>query len=266
MSKQLQKWRQRDEAKGRALYTVEDGIVKFRGSAAVFHAGNLFCFGKFSCCFSCWKSVFLWEDTGNPYPKQVEPGLEDIEKPSSTMVILEKAMFDAMSVDRGSDVKKDLSNARIKDSNCLYDPKIHDCVDALDGIHIRVKVSDVDAPRYRGRKDWPTTNMLVGCSFDLKFIYVLAGWEEIASDSRNIKNALSRRDKLIIPHGKYYLVDSGFMLKRDLITPYREIHYHLKEYSRCGPTNAKELFSLRHESLRGAISFWGFKEEISNYY
>ncbi|KAG6507954.1 hypothetical protein ZIOFF_033309 [Zingiber officinale] len=162
MSKQLQKWRQRDEAKGRALYTVEDGIVKFRG-------------------------------------------------------------------------------------------RLLDCVDALDGIHIRVKVSDVDAPRYRGRKDWPTTNVLVGCSFDLKFIYVLAGWEGIASNSRNIKNALSRRDKLIIPHGKYYLVDSGFMLKRDLITPYREIHYHLKEYSRCDPTNVKELFNLRHESLRSAI-------------
>ncbi|KAG6490385.1 hypothetical protein ZIOFF_051681 [Zingiber officinale] len=53
--------------------------------------------------------------------------------------------------------------------------------------------------------------------------------------------------------GKYYLVDSGFMLKRGLITPYRGICYHLKEYSRCGPTNANELFNLRHASLRKAI-------------
>ncbi|KAG6528039.1 hypothetical protein ZIOFF_010177 [Zingiber officinale] len=43
------------------------------------------------------------------------------------------------------------------------------------------------------------------------------------------------------------------MLKRDLITPYRGIRYHLKEYSRCGPTNVKELFNLRHATLRGAI-------------
>ncbi|XP_074559887.1 uncharacterized protein LOC141815924 [Curcuma longa] len=140
----------------------------------------------------------------------------------------------------------------IESSNRFY-PYFKDCVGALDGTHIRVKVSDVDAPRYRGRKDWPTTNVLAACSFDLKFTYVLAGWEGTASDSRIIKNALSRRDKLIIPHGKYYLVDSGFMLKRDLITPYRGIRYHLKEYSRCGPTNAKELFNLRHASLRNAI-------------
>ncbi|KAG6535299.1 hypothetical protein ZIOFF_000264 [Zingiber officinale] len=140
----------------------------------------------------------------------------------------------------------------IESSNRFY-PYFKDCVGALDGTHIRVKVSDVDAPQYRGRKDWPTTNVLAGCSFDLKFTYVLAGWEGTASDSRIIKNALSKRDKLIIPHGKYYLVDSGFMLKRDLITPYRGIRYHLKEYSRCDPTNAKELFNLRHATLRGAI-------------
>ncbi|KAG6527993.1 hypothetical protein ZIOFF_010130 [Zingiber officinale] len=53
--------------------------------------------------------------------------------------------------------------------------------------------------------------------------------------------------------GKYYLVGSGFMLKRGLITPYRGIRYHLKEYSRCGPTNAKELFNLRYASLCNAI-------------
>ncbi|KAG6530240.1 hypothetical protein ZIOFF_012463 [Zingiber officinale] len=127
------------------------------------------------------------------------------------------------------------------------------CVGALDGTHIRVKVSDEDARIYRGRKDWPTTNVLAAYSFDLKFTYILSGWEGTTSDSRIVKNALSRHDKLLIPHGKYYLVDSGFMLKRGLITPYRGIRYHLKEYSRCGPTNAKELFNLRHTSLRNAI-------------
>ena len=32
--------------------------------------------------------------------------------------------------------------------------------------------------------------------------------------------------------GKYYLVDAGFMLRSGLITPYRKVRYHLKEYSR----------------------------------
>ncbi|KAG6506749.1 hypothetical protein ZIOFF_032078 [Zingiber officinale] len=94
----------------------------------------------------------------------------------------------------------------IESSNRFY-PYFKDYVGALDGTHICVKVSDVDAPRYRGRKDWPTTNVLVGCSFDLKFIYVLAGWEGTASDSRIIKNALSKRDKLIIPHVKRDVIE-----------------------------------------------------------
>jgi hypothetical protein len=76
-----------------------------------------------------------------------------------------------------------------------------DCVGAIDGTHIRVKVSAKDAPRYRGRKEYPTQNVLAACTFDLKFTYVLAGWEGSASDSRIIKNALTREDKLKIPQG-----------------------------------------------------------------
>ena len=41
--------------------------------------------------------------------------------------------------------------------------------------------------------------MLAACTFDLKFTYVLPGWEGTASDSRILKNALSRRDKLKVP-------------------------------------------------------------------
>ena len=66
-----------------------------------------------------------------------------------------------------------------------------------------MKVSREDAPRYRGRKGYPTFNVLAACSFDLKFTYVLPGWEGTASDSRIIKNALTREDKLIIPNGKF---------------------------------------------------------------
>ncbi|KAI9087842.1 hypothetical protein K1719_030172 [Acacia pycnantha] len=81
----------------------------------------------------------------------------------------------------------------------------------------------VDAPRYRGRKDFPTQNVLAACTFDLKFTYVLVGWEGTTSDSRIIKDALSREDCLKIPQGKYYLVDAGFMLTSGIITPYRGV-------------------------------------------
>ena len=43
------------------------------------------------------------------------------------------------------------------------------------------------------------------------------------------------------------------MLKRNIITPYRWVRYHLKEYSRKGPQNAKKLFNHRHSSLRNVI-------------
>ena len=43
------------------------------------------------------------------------------------------------------------------------------------------------------------------------------------------------------------------MLKHGLITPYRGVRYHLKEYGRRGPENEKELFNLRHASLRNEI-------------
>jgi hypothetical protein len=53
--------------------------------------------------------------------------------------------------------------------------------------------------------------------------------------------------------GKYYLGDAGFMLKKGVITPYRGVRYHLKEYSARAPQNMKELFNHRHSSLRNVI-------------
>ncbi|XP_068483377.1 uncharacterized protein [Phaseolus vulgaris] len=99
-------------------------------------------------------------------------------------------------------------------NNSRFFPYFKDCLGAIDGSHVRA-----DAPHFRGRKDWPTQNIFVACDFDMKFTYVLA----------------------------------GFMLKRNIITPYRGVRYHLKEYSRRGPQNAKELFNHRHSSLRNVI-------------
>ncbi|KAD4981745.1 hypothetical protein E3N88_18416 [Mikania micrantha] len=132
-------------------------------------------------------------------------------------------------------------------------PFLKDCIGAIDGTHVRVRVPNKDAPRYRGRKGYPTINMLAGCTFDLKFTYVLTGWEGTASDSRIIKNTLTRDDKLVIPTGRYCLVDAGLPHMSTLMAPYRGVRYHLKEYSTRAPENAKELFNLRHPSLRNTI-------------
>ncbi|KAL2346267.1 hypothetical protein Fmac_000267 [Flemingia macrophylla] len=74
-----------------------------------------------------------------------------------------------------------------------------DCLGAIDGTHVRVKVPRSDAPRFRGRKDWSTQNVFAACDFDMKFTYVLGGWEGTTSDSRILKDVLSREDPLIIP-------------------------------------------------------------------
>ncbi|XP_057458064.1 uncharacterized protein LOC130748834 [Lotus japonicus] len=143
-------------------------------------------------------------------------------------------------------------SAQILHNDRFY-PFLKDCIGAIDGTHVRVKVPRAEAPRFRGRKDCPTQNVFAACDFDMKFTYVLAGWEGTASDSRILKDALSREDPLIIPEGKFYLGDAGFMLKPGILTPYRGVRYHLKEYSTRGPQNPRELFNLRHSSLRNVI-------------
>ena len=55
--------------------------------------------------------------------------------------------------------------------------------------------------RFRGRKDGTTQNVLAAISFDLKFTYVLAGWEDSAHDSRVLNGAFARPGGFSIPEG-----------------------------------------------------------------
>lgn len=51
-----------------------------------------------------------------------------------------------------------------------------------------------------------TQNVLAACGFDMKFQYVLPGWEGSATDARILQHALSRPDGLIIPTGTKSLI------------------------------------------------------------
>ena len=53
--------------------------------------------------------------------------------------------------------------------------------------------------RFRGRKDGTAQNVLTAISFDLKFTYVLAGWEGSAHDSRVLNDAFARPWGFSIP-------------------------------------------------------------------
>ncbi|KAG6496702.1 hypothetical protein ZIOFF_044572 [Zingiber officinale] len=97
----------------------------------------------------------------------------------------------------------------------------------IDGTHIPAMVSGQDINSYRNRHGEISQNVLAACNLDLEFIYVLSGWEGSAHDSLVLTDALSRNNGLKVPG----------------------------EFTGQGrhPENAKELFNLRHASLRNAI-------------
>ena len=74
-----------------------------------------------------------------------------------------------------------------------------DCVGVIDGTHVRVSVPLEIQGRFRDRKDGTTQNVLVAISFDLKFTYVLAGWEGSAHDSCVLNDAFVRPGGFSIP-------------------------------------------------------------------
>ena len=115
-------------------------------------------------------------------------------------------------------------------NNPKWFPYFSDCLGAIDGTHIAAFVPEDALPRYRDRKGQVSQNVLAACTFDLCFCYVLSGWEGSAADSRIYDDA--RRRDFLIPPNKYYLADAGFGLCDGLLTPYRQVRYHLKEWSR----------------------------------
>ena len=62
--------------------------------------------------------------------------------------------------------------------------------------------------RFRGRKDGTTQNVLAAISFDLKFTYVLVGWEGSAHDSPVLNDALLGQGDFQFP--KDYRITSHF--------------------------------------------------------
>ena len=53
--------------------------------------------------------------------------------------------------------------------------------------------------------------------------------------------------------GKFFLVDAGYAVRPGFLPPHRGTRYHLREYGTRMPQNARELFNLRHSSLRVTV-------------
>ena len=126
-------------------------------------------------------------------------------------------------------------------------------VGAVDGVLVEAQVPAVKQPTWQCRKGYVAQNVLAAVNFRFEFIFVLAGWEGSAHDTRVYNNAYAKGLKL--PDMNYLLADAGYALRHGLMTPYRGVRYHLKEQAIASqrPSNAKELYNLRHAHLCNII-------------
>lgn len=113
-------------------------------------------------------------------------------------------------------------------SNPKFYPYFKNCRMALDGSHVPARVPIREATKFRNRKGFLSQNVLCACDFDMMFTYVLAGWSGSAHDGRVLADARSK--DFATPQGKYDLGDAGYALSLSLMTPYRGVRYHLKEW------------------------------------
>ncbi|XP_062075408.1 uncharacterized protein LOC133779465 [Humulus lupulus] len=134
-------------------------------------------------------------------------------------------------------------------------PSFDNCVRAIDGTHISAHVPIDEQIPYRCRKMNTTQNVMCVCSFDMKFTYVVPGWEGSANDARILLECATNPDYgfPMPPQRKYYFVDSGYTNMLGFLSPYRGEKYHLGQYTDLNPIGKKELFNYRYSSLRNVI-------------
>ena len=114
-------------------------------------------------------------------------------------------------------------------TNPKFFPYFKDCIGAIDGTHIPASITSNQQAPFRNRKGFISQNILAACSFDLLFLYILAGWEGSANDGRVLQDALEK--DFHVPDGKYYLADAGYGNTPRFLVPYRGVRYHLKEWA-----------------------------------
>ncbi|XP_062218658.1 protein ALP1-like [Phragmites australis] len=165
-----------------------------------------------------------------------------------------KACFDAVTSLTDEFVKPPSTEVHWKiSSDPHHGPYFENCIGAIDGTHIPVRLSDSESAPYRNKEESLSQNMMLACDFDLNFVYVCCGREGSASDAAVLYSAMESGFQ--VPAGKYYLVDGGYANTPSFIAPYRVVPYHTEEQEQSNfqPRNYMELFNLRHAQLRNHI-------------
>ena len=109
-------------------------------------------------------------------------------------------------------------------------PYFKNCLGAMDGSHIACTPSAADRANACNRKGFLSQNILAVCSFGMRFLYLLPGWEGSVTDAFLLSDA--RFTDLRIPKGYYYLGDAGFPVCESVLVPFRGVCYHLNEWAR----------------------------------
>lgn len=117
-------------------------------------------------------------------------------------------------------------------NNSKFWPFFKDVLGAVDGSHIHCSPPAFLRGLCRNRKGFISQNCLFACSFAMRFVYSLCGWEGAATDALVYNDAKS--SDFVVPEGKYYLADAGYPCCDTLLIPYRGVRYHLAEWGRAG--------------------------------
>ncbi|CAN0915464.1 hypothetical protein LINGRAHAP2_LOCUS29146 [Linum grandiflorum] len=75
--------------------------------------------------------------------------------------------------------------------NPRFNPYFNDCIGAINGVHIDTVIPTAQQTPFRGRKITTTQNVMCICSFDMRFTYVMAGWEGTTNDARVLSETAS---------------------------------------------------------------------------
>jgi hypothetical protein len=77
-------------------------------------------------------------------------------------------------------------------------------VGAIDDTHVLARVSRHIQSAFMGREHTTTQNVLATVDWDLRFTYVLTGWEGSAHDALILDDALERPNGLSFHPGTHY--------------------------------------------------------------
>lgn len=135
-------------------------------------------------------------------------------------------------------------------------PYFKGCLGALDAVYIPISATSDQHPAWRNPKNVVSQNVLAACDFDMNFTYIFAGMEGSTQDSRVFLTAREKDNTFRLSSNCYFLADAGFSSKsRLLLIPYREVSYHPQgpQQPANHPANSRELFNIRHATLRSVI-------------